>query len=345
MLQQIATGMQSPEIPMNENFKALEHQACYAYRASGSSGLVWAYYGGMWGGFSITDDVLALTDNTDNYIVVEIATGDITIDTATTDWDDDTDFVRVYMVTTAAGLVTAVGDYRGGPGGVHGGGGGGGGGGGTANVSAGGTGVTSLTAYAPMFGGTTSTNPVQSGTVGTSGQVLTSNGASALPTFQTPAGGGTTRVDFVTSGSFNNQVATGLNATKQLTLSFALAANTGTSAFRIQIGDATNYGYNGGYLGRSVAIDSLGVVTVAAFANDIAFPSAVSAATIRGSITFTLVRESYHYYWSFEGTLSRDGVGLIMVAGTVDLQGPITRVQLLASSAAWSFIQGSVLYE
>jgi hypothetical protein len=41
-----------------------------------------------------------------------------------------------------------------------------------------------------MFGGTTSTGAVQSGTVGTSGQVLTSNGAGALPTFQSPAGGG-----------------------------------------------------------------------------------------------------------------------------------------------------------
>jgi hypothetical protein len=38
-----------------------------------------------------------------------------------------------------------------------------------------------------VFGGTTSTGAVQSGTVGTAGQVLTSNGAGALPTFQTLA--------------------------------------------------------------------------------------------------------------------------------------------------------------
>jgi hypothetical protein len=52
-------------------------------------------------------------------------------------------------------------------------------------VSDGGTGVSALTAYAPIFGGTTSTNPVQAGTVGTAGQGLISNGAGALPTFQT----------------------------------------------------------------------------------------------------------------------------------------------------------------
>lgn len=51
-------------------------------------------------------------------------------------------------------------------------------------VPDGGIGVSSLTAYAPIFGGTTSTGAVQSGTVGTAGQVLTSNGAGALPTFQ-----------------------------------------------------------------------------------------------------------------------------------------------------------------
>jgi len=52
-------------------------------------------------------------------------------------------------------------------------------------VSQGGTGDTSLTAYAVLTGGTTSTGAVQSiASVGTSGQVLTSNGAGALPTFQ-----------------------------------------------------------------------------------------------------------------------------------------------------------------
>lgn len=50
----------------------------------------------------------------------------------------------------------------------------------------GGTGLTSTTAYAVVCGGTTSTGNLQSiASVGTSGQVLTSNGAGALPTFTT----------------------------------------------------------------------------------------------------------------------------------------------------------------
>ncbi len=59
---------------------------------------------------------------------------------------------------------------------------------GTLPVANGGTGAASQTAYAVLCGGTTSTGAYQSiASVGTSGQVLTSNGASALPTFQTLA--------------------------------------------------------------------------------------------------------------------------------------------------------------
>jgi hypothetical protein len=60
---------------------------------------------------------------------------------------------------------------------------------GTLPVANGGTGVATLTTYAPIFGGTTGTGAVQSGTVGTAGQVLTSNGAGVLPTFQTAGAG------------------------------------------------------------------------------------------------------------------------------------------------------------
>lgn len=55
----------------------------------------------------------------------------------------------------------------------------------TAVVAGGGTGDTSFTAYTPVCGGTTTTGALQSvASIGSSGQVLTSNGASALPTFQ-----------------------------------------------------------------------------------------------------------------------------------------------------------------
>jgi hypothetical protein len=58
-------------------------------------------------------------------------------------------------------------------------------------VPLGGTGNTTFTAYSVICAGTTSTGTFQNVSgVGTSGQVLTSNGASALPTWQAGGGGG-----------------------------------------------------------------------------------------------------------------------------------------------------------
>jgi microcystin-dependent protein len=56
---------------------------------------------------------------------------------------------------------------------------------GTISVANGGTGLNAITPYAPVFGGTTTSSPLQSASsLGTSGQVLTSNGSSQLPSFQ-----------------------------------------------------------------------------------------------------------------------------------------------------------------
>jgi len=55
----------------------------------------------------------------------------------------------------------------------------------TVVVAGGGLGVSSLTAYELIAAGTTSTGAVQQIALGTSGQVLTSNGAGALASFQT----------------------------------------------------------------------------------------------------------------------------------------------------------------
>lgn len=70
-------------------------------------------------------------------------------------------------------------------------------------VAGGGTGVATLTAYAPIFGGTTGTGAVQSGAVGNAGEVLTSNGAGALPTFQAAGGGAIDYQAFTASGTWN----------------------------------------------------------------------------------------------------------------------------------------------
>jgi hypothetical protein len=104
---------------------------------------------------------------------------------------------------------------------------------GTLPVANGGTGRATNTAYAVICGGTTAGGAEQSiASVGTSGQVLTSNGASALPTFQTiatsafPAG---TRLSF-------QQTAAPTGWTKDTT------AGLDNSAMRIVTGSVVNGG-------------------------------------------------------------------------------------------------------
>jgi hypothetical protein len=83
-------------------------------------------------------------------------------------------------------------------------------------VANGGTGVVTNTAYAVLCGGTTGTGAQQSiAGLGSSGQVLTSNGAGALPTFQAAAGGGGSSTEQTTT-STGTQNDFSLSATNTL---------------------------------------------------------------------------------------------------------------------------------
>ena len=65
---------------------------------------------------------------------------------------------------------------------------------GTLGVDQGGTGLSTTTAYSVVFTGTTATGNFQATAgPGTSGYILTSNGAGTLPTFQAPAASGATK--------------------------------------------------------------------------------------------------------------------------------------------------------
>jgi len=61
---------------------------------------------------------------------------------------------------------------------------------GTLVVAGGGTGLATTTAYGVICGGTTSTGNFQNAGAGSSGQVLTSNGGAALPSFKASSGVG-----------------------------------------------------------------------------------------------------------------------------------------------------------
>lgn len=108
------------EVIVNEAFETLEHQSVYGKRHAATSALAWGYYGGRWGGNSISDGTLTLTDAATNYVVVAKSGGAISVSTSSTNWNNTSDYVRVFKITTSGGAVTAVEDHRAGTGGVHG---------------------------------------------------------------------------------------------------------------------------------------------------------------------------------------------------------------------------------
>ncbi len=73
-------------------------------------------------------------------------------------------------------------------------------------VADGGTGVSTLNAFAVLCGGLTGTGAIQAlAALGTAGDVLTSNGAGALPSFQAGGGGGSSTINiqaFTASGTY-----------------------------------------------------------------------------------------------------------------------------------------------
>lgn len=117
------------EVIVNQALQTLEALAVYGQRQAAHSGLTWGYYGGRWGGNSIADGTLTLTDNATNYVVVDQSTGAITVSSSNTNWNNTAAYARVYLITTVSGVVTAIQDHRAGPNGVLGAVGAGGGGG------------------------------------------------------------------------------------------------------------------------------------------------------------------------------------------------------------------------
>lgn len=119
-LAQISTPPQATaEVVVNRNFASAEALWTYLQRQSAHSGLTWGYYGGNWGGNAISDGTLTLTGSATNYVVVNRSTGAISVSTSTTNWNDTTNYARVYQIVTGSSAVTTVTPRYAGPSGVH----------------------------------------------------------------------------------------------------------------------------------------------------------------------------------------------------------------------------------
>lgn len=126
----IQTNQASKEVTANAFFDAASQSATYGRRASTTSGLTWGFYGGniinAAGNLAqVANGTLTLTASATNYVVAAKSNGSVSVSTATTNWNDATNYWRLYEVVAGSATVTSYIDHRA-PGSYQGGGTGGG---------------------------------------------------------------------------------------------------------------------------------------------------------------------------------------------------------------------------
>ena len=89
------------ETRTNELLDAASPAATFGRRAATTTGLTWGYYGGRWGGNSVANGTVTLTASTTNYVVALRSTGAVSVSTATTNWNDTTNYLRQYSIVTS----------------------------------------------------------------------------------------------------------------------------------------------------------------------------------------------------------------------------------------------------
>lgn len=162
-------------------------------------------------------------------------------------------------------------------------------------VSDGGTGLTTATAYAVICGGTTATGAFQSiASVGTSGQVLTSNGAGSLPTFQAASGGTTPAATlYYRASDFD-----------ALEANFApLVQDNGTNnRMMVRAFDDTTEEFVNFSLAVPGEIDTSGTVTFRAY-----FYAATAAGSVNVQLSFNHLPLTSNESWDGAGTDENSG--------------------------------------
>tara|TARA_R110002126_G_scaffold212559_1_gene359163 strand:+ start:188 stop:853 length:666 start_codon:yes stop_codon:yes gene_type:complete len=209
-------------------------------------------------------------------------------------------------------------------------------------VVEGGIGVSSNTAYTVLCGGTTSTGAIQSiASVGTADQALTSNGASALPSFADLGSGTLGTVAATTSGttvtysgfpSSTTLIVFGINN---------VSGSLSTGNFLLQLGDSGGIettGYSGTMWDGSTAnVWSSGATIISAATMD-------ATKTYVARIEISLY-DAATYTWiiSVQSVSSSTAVSAFGV-GKKALSDVLTQIQLSVTTGAFDAGSVNVLY-
>ena len=116
-LDTIVQGQGSQDLKANALWDAGSPATLYGRKASGCSGLTWAYFGGnvtlATDALSqISNGTLTMTASSTNYIVAAKSDGLVSSSTATTNWNDTANYWRLYSVVAGTSTVTSYTDSR-----------------------------------------------------------------------------------------------------------------------------------------------------------------------------------------------------------------------------------------
>jgi hypothetical protein len=109
---QISSGQSAKEVILNRLTDSASGAMLWARKDESCTGLTWAFRGGRYGSTLIADDDVALTDNATNYVVAARSNGVVSVSTSTTNWNDSSNYFRLYLVTTLSGVVDDYEDHR-----------------------------------------------------------------------------------------------------------------------------------------------------------------------------------------------------------------------------------------
>lgn len=97
----------------NELFDAASPAILYGRNGATTTGLTWGYIGGRLNGTSVANGTVALTASNTNYVVAKISDGVVSASTATTNWNDTAQYVKLYLIVAGASSITSYQDWRG----------------------------------------------------------------------------------------------------------------------------------------------------------------------------------------------------------------------------------------
>lgn len=108
----VIQSQSSKEVTINAGLDAASPATMYGRRQSTSSGLTWGYYGGRFSSASIANGTLTLAGSTTNYVVAAKSGGAVSAATTPTNWNDSTNYIRLYLIVAGASTVTTYEDHR-----------------------------------------------------------------------------------------------------------------------------------------------------------------------------------------------------------------------------------------